>query len=122
MTTNPKVKPPAQPGPNGWDKQAIKAALEREGWNLRKLSLESGFHAGICRDALQGTNTKGARLIADTLRVSFAEMFGHWPTYQHVVAQDDRELPARGQHNNVRNNRCVEAKTPNASRQAAGSV
>lgn len=60
-----------------WHRADIKAALEKQGWSLRKLALARGYCAGALRNPLNQPWPKGERIIADALCTTPQKI---WPT------------------------------------------
>lgn len=59
---------PKKPPKGDWHPADIKAALEKAGWSLRRLSLYHGYSNGsTLRKALSFPWSKGEKLIADAL-------------------------------------------------------
>ncbi|WP_175947522.1 helix-turn-helix domain-containing protein [Burkholderia pyrrocinia] len=61
-----------------WDKADIKHALEKKGWNIRRLAKECGYsNSSALRKAFDSSYPKAERIIADAIGVA-PEMI--WPS------------------------------------------
>lgn len=78
MSRQRTPKKPAQQHLQDWHKADIKAALEKAGWTLRKLSLHHGYaDASTLKQALMRRWPKAERLIAEAIGRDPAEI---WPS------------------------------------------
>jgi Ner family transcriptional regulator len=73
--------------PQDWHPADIKAALEKAGWSLRRLSAHHGYEASMCIKALRRPYPNAERLIAEAIGVPPEAI---WPS-----RYDDRR-PLRG--------------------------
>lgn len=74
-----------------WDKAAIKAALERQGWTLAELDRQQGLSAGTCSAALSIPHPLGERAISAALNIQ-AHII--WPTrYDAKTGYRHQRLP-----------------------------
>jgi len=60
-----------------WHRADIVAALHKQGWSLRKLSLQAGLSAGALNNALDRPWPKAERIIAAAIDVAPETI---WPT------------------------------------------
>lgn len=72
-----KLDTPKKPAPQDWHRADIKAALEKRGFSLSKLSRLNGFARTACALALHQPWPKMERLIAGALNKQPREI---WPT------------------------------------------
>lgn len=63
-----------------WHRADIKAALEKAGWTLRKLSIARGYSPGALCNPLNVPWPKGERIIADALGITPQAI---WPSRYH---------------------------------------
>lgn len=82
MTSSRRLKKAAS---CDWHPADIKAALEKAGWSLRRLSLHHGYSHGTVRQAISKPYPNGERIIADAIGVEPWEI---WPS-----RYDDRHFP-----------------------------
>jgi Ner family transcriptional regulator len=69
---------PKKPPRGDWHPADIKAALEKAGWSLRRLSLHHGYKsATTLKEALHRPYPKAQRLIAEAIGVDPANI---WPS------------------------------------------
>ena len=82
--------------PSGdWHRADIKAALERAGWSLRRLSFHHGYRSGTTLGhPLDRPWPRGERLIAEAIGVDPAVI---WPSRygQDRTASDNKPQPGR---------------------------
>jgi len=71
-------KKPALPD---WHRADIKAALEKKGWSLRRLSIKHGYGAGSIKLALRLPWPKAEKLIAAAISVKPQQI---WPSRYHA--------------------------------------
>ncbi|RZF83745.1 transcriptional regulator [Pseudoalteromonas sp. CO325X] len=71
----------------GWSKADIKAAIEKEGWSLRQLSLSRGYCAGAMQSALHRPYPKAERIIAEVIGESPVNI---WPERYGVDGKPNR--------------------------------
>ena len=74
--------------PADWHKADIKAALEKAGWTLRKLSVYHGYSPGLLKEALRRPYPNAERLIAKAIG---ARPEAIWPS-----RYDQETRPLRG--------------------------
>ena len=60
-----------------WHRADVIAALKKQGWSLRRLSISAGLSANTLRNALQSPYLKGEKIIATAIGVP-AETI--WPS------------------------------------------
>lgn len=73
-----KSNHPKKPAPQDWHRADIKAALEKAGWSLRKLSKAHGYAAPTTLTIpLARPWPKGERIIADAIGIDPAKI---WPS------------------------------------------
>lgn len=71
-------KLPKKPALGDWHRADIKAAIEKAGWTLRRLSRHHGYKSpSTLTKALDGPWPKGERIIADAIGV---EPEAIWPS------------------------------------------
>jgi len=82
---------PKTPPPGDWHPADIKAALEKAGWSLRRLSLRHGYKSpATLKNALHRRWPKGERLIAEAIGIDPAEI---WPSrYEDNATRNTRHL------------------------------
>lgn len=83
--------------PQDWHKADIKAALEKAGWSLRKLSLEHGKSAGYYREVLHRPNPAAESALAEILKATPQEI---WPS-----RYEPSGVPRRGLYKGTDNGR-----------------
>lgn len=71
---------------NDWHSADIKAALEKAGWSLRRLSVYHGYQPGTLKTALIRRWPRGERLIASAIGVDPAII---WPSRYAVKARKE---------------------------------
>lgn len=69
-----------KPAPQDWHKADIKAALEKRGYSLAKLSRLNGYCRGAAQMTLRIEWPRMERLIASTIGVAVQEI---WPSRYH---------------------------------------
>lgn len=94
-TTNETKKPPRQ----DWHRADIKAALEKSGWSLRRLSQARGMSVNYLANALERPLPRAEALIAEVLGVPAQDI---WPSRYEADGAPRRGLYA-GRHDNGRN-------------------
>src|SRR5690606_19820311 len=67
-----------------WHPADIKAALEKAGWSLRRLSLHHGYKPTTLKEALHRRYPKAERLIADAIGVDPDTI---WPSSIRSIAR-----------------------------------
>lgn len=65
-----KLYTPKKPAQQDWHVADIKAALEKAGWTLRRLSVRHGLAPTSLREALRRTWPNGERIIASAIGVA----------------------------------------------------
>lgn len=78
---------PKKPVLTDWHRADIKAALEKAGWSLRKLSVQHGLCPEALTKALSGPYPNAERIIAETLGKHPKEI---WPTRYDVAGNPIR--------------------------------
>jgi Ner family transcriptional regulator len=68
-----------------WHKAEIKAALEKQGWNLSRLSLRHGYSRGVLKTALNNPWPKAERIIAQAIGVKPEQI---WPTRYRIKGEE----------------------------------
>lgn len=89
--------------PGDWHPADIKAALEKAGWSLRRLSAAAGLHSDTLRKGLAKPYPKCERIIAEALGVS-AETI--WPSRYEARRHRKKDTTATSGRNvkpNTRN-------------------
>ncbi|OOZ41692.1 hypothetical protein BOW53_02845 [Solemya pervernicosa gill symbiont] len=77
--------------PEDWHRADIKAALEKKGWSLRRLSLANGYKDGnTLKNALARRWPKAEKIIADVIGVPPSEI---WPS-RYPDASENTTKPA----------------------------
>lgn len=79
MATVDTTKKPA--GPTDWHRADIKAALEKRGWSLRKLSISHEYEPGSLRAVLHKPWPRAEQLLAEVIGVPPQRI---WPTRYHA--------------------------------------
>lgn len=72
-----------------WHRADVKAALEKAGWNLSRLSTRSGLHPGTLRKVFVMSYPKAERIIAYVLGVKPADI---WPS-RYAKRQTPKDIP-----------------------------
>ncbi len=73
-----RQRTPKKPPQGDWHPADIKAALEKAGWSLRRLSLHHGYASPTTlKNALHGRWPKAERLIAEAIGIDPATI---WPS------------------------------------------
>lgn len=72
-----KTRTPKKPAPQDWHKADIKAALEKAGWTLRKLSVAHGYHPCSFQRAFVTRWSQAEAAIAAAIGIDPAEI---WPS------------------------------------------
>jgi len=85
--TMSNVDSPKKPVSDDWHPADIKAALEKAGWSLRRLSLHNGFSDGLLKHALHRPYPRAERMIARAIGVKPQDI---WPS------RYDNRRPKRG--------------------------
>ncbi|MEX3614460.1 MAG: helix-turn-helix transcriptional regulator [Burkholderia gladioli] len=80
-TINTSKKTVPQTPLRDWHRADIKAALEKAGWTLRKLSMAYGYTPGALKNALQIPWPKAEAIIADAIGVPRHVI---WPSRYHA--------------------------------------
>lgn len=75
-----------------WHKADIKAALEKKGWSLRRLSLFIGVNPAYVKRALHKPYPKYEKVIADTLGLP---PWAIWPSRYNHLGKPNRGGPGR---------------------------
>lgn len=88
MTSVDTTKKPAS---KGWHRADIKAALEKKGWSLRRLSLANGYANKSLSLALHRPWPKAERIVADAIGVPAQRI---WP---HRYHRDGSPKSGRGE-------------------------
>lgn len=76
-TQMPNVDTTKKPAPKDWHRADIKAALEKSGWSLRRLSLNHAYAGKSLSTALRVPWPKAEGIIADAIGVPPQRI---WPT------------------------------------------
>lgn len=90
MRTVDTTKKPAR---QDWHRADIKAALERKGWSLRRLSSHHGFAPGSLNAVLHKPWPRAEQLLAETLGVP---PYRIWPSRYHRDGAPKSGRGARG--------------------------
>lgn len=90
-TFMPSVDTPKKPALTDWHRADIKAALEKRGWSLRRLSAHHGYAAGSILMALHAPWPKAERIIARAIGVKPQQI---WPSRYH---EDGKPKSGRGE-------------------------
>lgn len=93
MSTLTKAKKPAQVD---WHKADIKAAVEKAGYTLRKLSLANGMNAYYMKEALKRPLPKAEAIIAKLIGCAPADI---WPSRYEADGSPKRGLYTGSHHN-----------------------
>lgn len=80
-TIMPIVDSPKKPALADWHRADIKAALEKKGWSLRRLSKKHGYAAGSILLALHRPWPKAEKLIARAIGFRPQQI---WPSRYHA--------------------------------------
>ncbi|WP_231748950.1 MULTISPECIES: helix-turn-helix domain-containing protein [Burkholderia] len=80
-TLNMSKKPAEQVALQDWHRADIKAALEKAGWSLRRLSMAHGYTPGALKNALDVPWPKAESIIAATIGVPRHLI---WPSRYHI--------------------------------------
>lgn len=86
-----RVDSPKKPAPTDWHPADIKAALERRGWSLRRLSTRHDYQPGSLRYALRLAWPRAEKIIAKAIGVTPQEI---WPSRYRA---DGEPRSARGE-------------------------
>lgn len=79
--------------PQDWHPADIKAALEKKGWSLRRLSMHYGLSPWTLKQALANPYPNGERLIAAAIGVKPQTI---WPSRYDTDGQPNRGRKMRG--------------------------
>lgn len=92
------TRTPKKPALQDWHRADIKAALEKRGWTLRRLSQANGFAATYLANALDRPVPRGEAIIADVIGVPAQQI---WPSRYEADGSPRRGL-YRGGYDNGR--------------------
>lgn len=75
-----------------WHRADVKAALEKTGWSLRRLSVANGYSPGLLKAALYKPYPNAERIIAAIIGMPPQEI---WPSRYDANGQPNRPLFGR---------------------------
>lgn len=76
----PTVDTTKKPAPQDWHRADIKAALEKAGWSIRRLSVQHGYGAKSLTAVLWKPWPRAERVVADAIGVPAQRI---WPSRYH---------------------------------------
>lgn len=84
-----KLNSPKKPAPRDWHRADIKAALEKSGWSLRRLSLANEYSESALSAALKQPYPKAERIIAAAIGIK-PELI--WPSRYNPDGTPNRPM------------------------------